>query len=70
MILVIIFALTIKIDIAISNATNIPILTILLPTSIAAASESIKICAITQGNTPLEYSFIVPNIGVQGVQTR
>ena len=64
MILVIIFALTIKIDIAISNATNIPILTILLPTSIAAASESIKICAITQGNTPLEYSFIVPNINV------
>ena len=50
MILVINFlALTIKLDIAISNATNIPILTILLPTSIAAASESIKICAITQG---------------------
>ena len=50
MILVINFlALTIKIDIAISNATNIPILTILLPTSIAAANESIKICAITQG---------------------
>ena len=65
MILVINFlALTIKIDIAISNATNIPILTILLPTSIAAASESIKICAITQGHTPLEYSFIVPNINV------
>ena len=41
--------LTPKIDIIISNTTSIPILTILLPTSIAAANESIKICAITQG---------------------
>jgi hypothetical protein len=41
--------LTQKIDIIISNTTSIPILAILLPTSIAAANESIKICAITQG---------------------